>query len=351
MRPWIKSCSIPLAVGLCVLHSGLDTPAAAAGPPGEDVERYTVLARYPFDDRTAGDATGNGHGGVIFSDPKVEEGIVGQALHFDGEDDQIIVPYSPDPQTNTVSLSLWIQVDTSPTRDAVLIRKAAGGRGYVLWISGRSGAVSFAVQNTVITAPFAVVPHVWTAMFATFDGTELRLYQHGSLVATGAATGLNIINSGPVVLSSGTRNLFFAGKLDEVTIAEGAPSPSQICQAALRIWDPASQTCLDTFTDVTEVLDVDDVEHRHFGIGLVDINDDGWIDIYYENGADNPDVEDTSSGLCPDLSEIPSFDPMSLNVCYLNQGNGTFSEDIADEAGIADFWNAMRHEPCLSERW
>ncbi len=98
-----------------------------------------------------------------------------------------------------------------------------------------------------------------------------------------------------------------------------------------------------SFTNVTDLLDVGDVEHRHFGICLVDINDDGWIDIYYANGRFDPDVEPTPSGVCPDLKDTPTHDPMNLNVCYLNRGDGTFGADIAGLVGIDDYWNAMRN--------
>lgn len=114
--------------------------------------------------------------------------------------------------------------------------------------------------------------------------------------------------------------------------------------STLQIWDPVAGECIDLFTDITDTLGVGDISHRHFGIAVVDINNDGWVDLLYPNGIGNPIVESSPSGTCPDLSGgTPAFDPANENVLYLNNGDGTFSMDIASIVGLNDYWNAMRH--------
>ena len=86
-----------------------------------------------------------------------------------------------------------------------------------------------------------------------------------------------------------------------------------------------------------------DEEHRHFAIALVDANNDGWIDLYYGNGEGDPPMDLPPSGICPDLQDPPDFPIENTNVFFLNRGDGTFTEDVAGELGLADRWNAMRH--------
>jgi hypothetical protein len=62
-----------------------------------------------------------------------------------------------------------------------------------------------------------------------------------------------------------------------------------------------------TFTDVAESAGVGRVDGRGLGVVAIDLNDDGWIDLYVAND------------ICP-------------NFVFLNRGNGTF-DDVTDTSG------------------
>ncbi len=97
------------------------------------------------------------------------------------------------------------------------------------------------------------------------------------------------------------------------------------------------------FTDTTAQLGIGDVEHHHFGIAVVDADQDGWVDVYYENGNGDPiSGPPPPSGVCPE-GGVTDPDPLNDNVFFLNQGDGMYTRDVAPAVGLADPWNAMRH--------
>jgi hypothetical protein len=70
--------------------------------------------------------------------------------------------------------------------------------------------------------------------------------------------------------------------------------------AAVLLAVPCPSRALPTFTDVTSALGLGDTGHRHFGITVVDINGDGWVDVYYANGLQDPFVVPLPpTGTCP----------------------------------------------------
>jgi enediyne biosynthesis protein E4 len=79
------------------------------------------------------------------------------------------------------------------------------------------------------------------------------------------------------------------------------------------------------FEDVTRVAKIG-VETRFicWGAGIVDLDNDGWPDIFYVSGSVYPSLEKT-------LPQYPNKNPRTL---FRNLGNGTFEELVA-EAGPA----------------
>ncbi|MDH4069908.1 MAG: FG-GAP-like repeat-containing protein [Ignavibacteria bacterium] len=306
-----------------------------------------ILARYTFDDGTATDVTGNGHDGRLVGAPSPTDGILGQALWFDGIDDHIGIPTSSELSTETVMVSFWLNVDEVLPEDQVVVNKLVSGVGYRISVSKNSGAVSFLVSGTSgprtkIASMFPIIPGEWTHIMATYDGVELRLFLHGSLAASSVAPDIVFSIDSKTFLGSTGRGNFLQGAMDHVTIGEGTVLVSTACEEALNVWDEASGKCRGTFADVTDLLGVGDPGHRHFGISVVDVNHDGWVDFYWPNGNTDPFDPPPPSGECPDLIPPPPFDPLNYNTMYLNNGDGTFTEDVAPDLGLNDPWNAMR---------
>ena len=67
-----------------------------------------LIAHWSFDDCTAKDNSGNGHDGVINGNPQCGNSIKGKTFSFDGIDDYIEIPNSPDLNSNVITVSTWI---------------------------------------------------------------------------------------------------------------------------------------------------------------------------------------------------------------------------------------------------
>jgi hypothetical protein len=165
---------------------------------------------------------------------------------------------------------------------------------------------------------------------------------HADFTVLGPATPLQIPPAGSAIASIQFSPSVSGSANTDLQVASNDPD-----QALLLVplsGTGTAQTGGFGFVDVTNLLNVGDTAHRHFGITVVDINNDGWVDLYYPNGLNNPGVPVPPSGTCPDLSgSIPGISSASRNTLFLNNGDGTFGSDTAPAAGIDDFWFAMRH--------
>ena len=74
-----------------------------------------LVAYWNFDEGkgdTAGDASGNGHDGVLMGDPQWTDGKFGGALEFDQEGDEVNVPYHENlNQEEAFTISAWANVE------------------------------------------------------------------------------------------------------------------------------------------------------------------------------------------------------------------------------------------------
>ena len=300
-----------------------------------------AIAWYSFDDGTATDQTGNGNDGLINGAPAALPGIIGGALNF-ATTDSIVVANSPGLEVATPSVLAWVNLDPNgPTAPVRLIRKIESGNGYSLMILAnrrvRFDIIQGASRASVVS-PYAIVPGVWTSIHAAYDGTDAKLYLHGELAAEVTAPGIDPTNSGPTFIA--TR---LDGQLDDIKLGDRLLNAALACSGALKIWHQPSATCIDSFTNVAADEGLEDTNHRSFGATLVDIDQDGWIDLYYVNGSGDPDIPNEPSGTCPILPDPVIFIDGSSNALHMNQGDGTFGPDTAPAVGLADQWNAMRH--------
>ena len=297
-----------------------------------------IAASYDFEGGSLADTSGNGNDAVPVGAPVVDAGIEGDGLLLDAASG-FIVPDDASLHTETPAVSLWVRVESWTA--GTLVIKRIDGDGYQLSTTA-DGLVVFRVQDGVdealVTSPYPIMPNVWTSIFARYNGSDVELYLHGELAASTIMPGLAPANTSPVKLAEG-----FAGVFDSVQLGRGLDGADYACGVASKVWNPDTATCLHTLVDVAAELGVQDTINRTFGATLVDIDRDGWLDLYWVNGNGNPEIDPLPpSGTCPDISDVP-FVPGSANALFMNRGDGTFTADRAPQMGLADEWNAMRH--------
>ncbi len=97
---------------------------------------------------------------------------------------------------------------------------------------GGAGQLHFYVKSTIgelvsLRVNGALSAGVWTHIAGTYDGTNLKLYINGAVIASSTAVGLHT-SDGTFSFSSSNTNEFLDGKLDELRVWNYARSEQQI---------------------------------------------------------------------------------------------------------------------------
>jgi hypothetical protein len=101
-----------------------------------------------------------------------------------------------------------------------------------------------------------------------------------------------------------------------VVVALGGPVGS----GGIRFEDVTGRGRLDFSTDSSPTPNKNQPETMVSGLGLIDYDNDGWLDIYFINGAAIPSLR----------KEEPKY----YNRLFHNNQDGTFT-DVTEKAGVA----------------
>jgi concanavalin A-like lectin/glucanase superfamily protein len=214
------------------------TPATYTATYSEVAVVPGLVAAYAFNEgsgATAVDSSGNGNQGAISGATRNTSGQYGAALDFDGTNDLVTVPDSSSLDlTNGMTLEAWVRPLTTSGWRTVVLKERPGDTAYALYSSnndnGRpSGRVRVNGSNVSVNGTSRLTTSVWTHLATTFDGSNLRLYVNGALVATRAASG-TILTSTNLLRIGGSSALgrWFRGRIDEVRVYNRALSASEI---------------------------------------------------------------------------------------------------------------------------
>jgi hypothetical protein len=195
-----------------------------------------AVAAYAFNEAsgtTAADASGNGHPGSVSGATWIATGKFGRALSFDGVNDWVTVPNSPDLNVTTgLTIMAWIYPTVSNGVRDVVIKEGAGVDVYNLYHRnwrGRPEANIF-VGGVNRTAEGTSLPaNTWSHIASTYDGTTLRLFVNGAQAASTAASGALPVSSAPLRIGGNALwGEFFKGRIDEIRVYNRALSQAEI---------------------------------------------------------------------------------------------------------------------------
>ena len=241
----------------------------------------------------------------------------GFGLYFDGTDDFVEVPDSPDFNfDNTFSVSSWIRLQDLSSGGIIGQWGAAGLGGDVFMLYVDDGIL----RGTLPIPPpegglyhlysdVEIPLNMWTQVAMTYDGMELRLYIDGVSVAQG-----NIeveLPDSSKSLKLGLEDIFFdqkhylKGKIDETAIWNKALTPEEILAQ--------SGHAEHTLGPISKILKIGGAEIIEFSW---DFDGDGFYD-YAET---------------PDYAPDGSFDGKTSFV-YLDDGVYSVSFRVVDEFG------------------
>jgi hypothetical protein len=196
-----------------------------------------LVASYNFDagtGTTVADLSGNANAGTITGANWATAGKNGGALSFNGTSNYVQVADSNSLDLTTgMTLEAWVNPAALGTAwRTVLFKEQSGGMIYSLYANQDTtrpvGQVNIGGEQNVVGAA-SLALNTWSHLAVTYDGSALRLYVNGAVVATTPATGTIPASTG--VLRMGGNSVWgewFGGLLDDVRIYSRALSAGEI---------------------------------------------------------------------------------------------------------------------------
>jgi hypothetical protein len=188
-------------------------------------------------DETSGtsavDSTDFAHHGTHVGPPSITAGRVGpRALTFDGTTSYVTIP-DPGMQVTTMTLALWAKPgDFAVIRD-MLTRGDCTTTNF-FFETDTSGHLSFGWNTPTyyLNSGVVLTAGQWAYLVATYDGTTVRVYRNGALLASGTATGPPPTMTSITTIGRGgsCANYYWNGSLDDVRVYNVALTPAEILQ-------------------------------------------------------------------------------------------------------------------------
>ena len=195
---------------LSIVMAGLFAVAMLVSSSYAEIDPATAVAAWLFEEgagTVAEDSSGNGNDGVIEGGPSWVSGKFGQALDFDGVDDQIIVPDSPSLELEYLTMAAWVNLRNYLDDQRIISQEVDGApySTYSLMISGDTDTkleFRISLDNDRKRIPsIADVPlNQWTHVAATYDGANAVVYINGEVDTIVPQSGTLLSNDNPVYI-------------------------------------------------------------------------------------------------------------------------------------------------------
>ncbi len=211
---------------------------------------------------TAYDYSGYGNHGTILG-ATWTAGLSGNALYFDGLDAYVNCGNGDSLKADTLTVAAWVRPEGKVGQQVIIDHRHGGGYNLrfhgadyplgICWLMRLSDG-----SEEYVYVPGVVDNGVWQHVVGTYDGTYLRIYRNGSLVAA--------CNVGPLSLNSAESDLLigryvwlgspdhycFEGTIDEVRIYNRALSADEIADLYWSVFpDPQDDTTDGDKSDVS----------------------------------------------------------------------------------------------------
>jgi hypothetical protein len=157
-----------------------------------------------------------------------------KAMTFDGSSGYISLPTSFIPTSSHAwTIECWCKITSFVSGGHVMVgmgTSSSGETAQILYTSnGTTAAFQLSTFGTDITGPTTLSTGTIYHVVGTYDGTNIRLYMNGSLIAGPLSASLNLVATFALIGAQGTGpNEFFNGVVDEVAIYNASLTSSQI---------------------------------------------------------------------------------------------------------------------------
>jgi len=195
-----------------------------------------LVAAYGFEEGSGTrvlDASGYANAGALTNTAWSTAGRFGKALTFNGNGWITINDAASLNLSNALTLEAWVYPTAALTRwTDILMKEKAGGTSYYLTAGSPSGTPATGVDigaERILRGSSPLPLNTWSHVAASYDGSTLRLYVNGVLVASTPQAGS--IDPAPGPLRIGGNSVwgeYFTGRIDEVRIYSRALSAAEI---------------------------------------------------------------------------------------------------------------------------
>ena len=192
-----------------------------------------LVATWNFDEgtgTTTTDSSGNNNHGTI-NGATWTNGITGNALEFDGNNDYVNVPEDNSLDPEEITIETWMLIPSAPTSNGNIVSKG-GNNGY-RFIINTARAIWWADRGTTnsIKTTRLVPLNEWTHITVVGSNTGMRIYINGELSASNSVSyGSPNTGSSLKIGAEPQYNGYFKGIIDEVRIYNQALSAQEILE-------------------------------------------------------------------------------------------------------------------------
>ncbi|MCP4493119.1 MAG: LamG domain-containing protein [Gammaproteobacteria bacterium] len=225
----------------------VDTAYFNGNIDGVKVFGYAASADQVADlSRIAVDSTYSKHQGTIYNNPisTLDNGVIGQAITFDGLDDYIALPDDADLRPTTLTISAWVKTNDLSSIQGIFSNWETNpnNAGFLFGLNS-SGKVRFMVAKNTGTSPSDYDQAVATTtltidtyahVVGTYDGTDIKIYVNGVLEDT-VTFAAGLVYDSPSVVQIGSREdttfghyQFFNGTIDDVRLYDRAITQAEV---------------------------------------------------------------------------------------------------------------------------
>ncbi|WP_395842145.1 LamG-like jellyroll fold domain-containing protein [Archangium violaceum] len=206
----------------------------AAGTTAGDDAVFPGRGFWPLDEGsgTLGDDIEGSSDVTLHGDANWTTGVLGKALHFDGDGDFAETAGPVLDTRGDHSISAWVTLDALPGNYATAVSQDGRRTENPFYLQYGHGAFAFSTPGG-LRARYVVTPELgrWYHLVGVRAGSELRLYVDGLRVAAIPA-GPVAVSSGPLALGrakyAGRDTDFWAGSIDEVRAFGRALNDSEV---------------------------------------------------------------------------------------------------------------------------
>jgi hypothetical protein len=137
--------------------------------------------------------------------------------------------------TTGMTLEGWVYPTALVAKELPVVFKAGAAGGHSVYDLYANSVLRRPSSDVLLASRFQALGtaqlalNTWAHLAATFDGTNLRLYVNGTLVATRPASGSIVQSASPLQIGgASTINSWFQGRIDEVRLYNRALTAQEI---------------------------------------------------------------------------------------------------------------------------